>query len=479
MQVAIGLDFGSTTLSAVAVDQAGQQFSNCSVAHHADITGLPPNHHEQDPRLLFQKASELLRRMIESSEIDSDSITCLGITGQMHGVLLVDESLQPLTNLITWQDRRVLNKENGTTFINQIDHENSAETGCQLRPGYGAVTLAALRRSKQLPGIPFKCCTIMDWFAACLVQRIGNPLELFTDRANAGSLGIFNLKTDAWDKRLLDALKLDTDWFPFVKECGSAVGEIRPDLAVDCGLSASTLVCVPTGDHQAAVLGSGGMTAGTIHINIGTGGQISWPSEIIHTTPGLDTRYLPEKQLMAVGAGQVGGRAFEWLARTAQSWMESFGKSMLLEEVYSHISKQMQTHSDLSGGLSCLPFFSGTRMDPEARGIFAGISEQNFSVGNVAHAIVNGIADSFHKLYSDFGPGTTPERMITSGNAIRKIPEIPHRLAEKFETSVLTPQSPETAATGAAILAGVKTGLWDSLPDACGLVKLTELSSPK
>lgn len=485
MPIASGLDFGTTTISAVAIDEHGMMLACATTPNDARVDGLPAGFAEQSPNRLFEIANESLHAVSSQLGARVAEVCTLGVTGQMHGILLVDDAGIPLSNLINWQDKRVLQSEGDVrvfdALVADVSNADQSPTGCRLSPGYGAITLAAVVRSGKLPQNFSRCCTVMDWFASRIVDveiPKSQQLPIVTDRSNAASLGIFNFETDTWDPGLLRKLNLDETWLPEVRDSGSVAGELAMEFAANAGLPAGVSVCVPIGDHQAAVLGSGGGKPGGLHVNLGTGGQISWATDHFHRQQQLDTRYLPGNQFMFVGAGQVGGNAYAWVAETAQSWLKDFGFDVPLDAIYQKMNATIDDEPDKRDQLVCEPFFHGTRLHPDIRGSFGNVSGANFRLPNIAEAVVDGIVTALFQFYSNASGARKPQRIIATGNAIRRIPRLPQKLADVFQTDVYSPQHDEQAAFGTAMLAGCTKGLWESIEQASQIIQFEHFASP-
>ncbi len=165
MPIALGLDLGTTSISAVAVGEDGGLVAKTTKVHHADLKSLPTGHAEQSPAVILDAAIDALRDV--GSKL-REPPSCLGITGQMHGVVLIDEALQPLTNLITWQDKRSLElSAHGRSLARRVSRalRRSGYTSHRLhaiaglsrgdalrtaRSGTGSRRRAAFRRRRRL-----------------------------------------------------------------------------------------------------------------------------------------------------------------------------------------------------------------------------------------------------------------------------------------------------------------------------------------
>jgi sugar (pentulose or hexulose) kinase len=394
----------------------------------------------------------------------------LGLSGQMHGILLAGESNAPLTPLISWQDRRANeNAPDGRSylarFLDRCPPEALERSGCRPAPGYGGVTLYTLRERGELPAGAWRALTVADWIGAKLAAA-----EPAIDPSNAAALGLFDIPAGAWSEALLDAAMLDPSRLPAVAAGGSRLGEVRADIAAETGLPPGLPVITAIGDNQAAVLGSLPSGAEALQINIGTGGQINWTVARFLRVEGMDTRPLPIDRLMLTGAGVSGGDAYAWVERAVSSWLGAFGEAPEPDAIYARLAELAAELPEDNDGLSSRPVFRGTRRRPAERGVFQGVSFDNFTPGHVARAVLDGIARGLHEfLVAAETDSPRADRIIATGNAVRRNPLLALALERRFGLPVWTPVHEEEAAYGAALLAGTAAGMWRSLDEA-GLV---------
>lgn len=478
MPIALGLDLGTTSISAVAVGADGKLVAKATMSHLADVKNLPAGHSEQSPTVIFEVAIRALR---EIASAVSESPSCLGITGQMHGVVLIDQALQPLTNLITWQDKRSLEAAgNARSWLEEFrrlcGEAEVLRTGCTPSPGYLAVTLFTLRNQGLLPAGTRHAVVVADWIAAMLTGSVPK-----TDRSNAASTGVYDLEHDCWSD-LVEEVGIDTRLLPQVLESGSVIGQLTSGFAERTGLPSGLPVCGAIGDHQAAVLGSLPPGEKAVHVNIGTGGQASLPITHFLRTPTSDTRFLPDRRFLLVGAGLAGGDAYAWVRKTVAEWLNAFGVQRSEEEIFETLSQLASRTPAGCQGLEAEPFFRGTRREPARRGLFRGIDFENFSPGGVSRAVLEGIAGALagfveqHRSLPEASGEFT--RVIATGNAVRRNPLLAESLARAFRLTVFTPEHEEEAAYGAAVLAGARTGLWSDLADAGQRFQLIRAAVP-
>lgn len=474
MPLALALDLGTTSIAAMAIDSQGRIVAKVQLPNTAAVTDLPRGYAEQDPTVLRELAWTALRRLAANLH---DVPVCLGLTGQMHGGLFIDEQRRPLSNLITWQDRRA-HAQTGTgpanycdQFLKVCDPAAIEATGCRLAAGYLGVTLYTLQRQDSLPVSTHRAVFLADWIAA----ELCDAAEVVTDRSNAASSGVYDLQADCWSDALLTTGGIRPEIFPEVLESGAVIGHLPADVAAELGLPKGLPVCNAIGDNQAAVLGSVPTGDPAIQINVGTGGQINWPVKEFLRVDSMDTRYLPQDRFMLVGAGLAGGDAYAWVNRTMDSWLKAFGAEVSGEEIYEKLGWLAADLPPDNAGLTCEPLFRGTRRQPSARGSFQGITFENFTPGHVARAVLTGIAAGMYSFYEQAGSARPVDlpRIIGSGNGLRKNPLLVKILSETFQRPIWLPAHHEEAAFGAALLAGTSVGMWPDLERAGETIQLT------
>ena len=462
MKVAVGLDIGTTSVSCVAVAENGQQLATVTAAHDAALKSLSAGHVEQDPAELWNVAAECLSQCVGALR---DPVAGIGVTGQMHSTVLLDSASQPLSPVITWQDQRasVGNPSHLHELLAELDSEQMEGTGCRLSPGFMGTTLYSLGRSNSLPAGLQSVSFVADWIVAQLTGT--DPV---TDRTHAASSGLYDLRADCWSESLLLHAGVNDNWLPQVRPTGEIAGNLQDGILLYGGDGHKIPVCTAIGDHQAAVLSTlSGEDTGSLLINIGTGGQVCWRAPAFLLREGLEVRSLPAEDLsqpgefIQVGAGLCGGAEFSWLAETLERLSADLGSPVSRASIW----KQLTGYTALADtGLTCEPYFFGTRPEPHRRGLLSQIDSSNLTVHGIASAVARGIADSMREL--SIAEEAEPKQVCMSGNASRSIPLLRLAVEESFGLPVRVVAVKEEAATGAALLAGTAVGLWPGLSAA-------------
>jgi sugar (pentulose or hexulose) kinase len=475
MPITLGIDLGTTTIAALALDtDTGAVLAHSAHPNDAEITSPTDKARGYSEWNAMRIAGIGLSCLGDVRQQVGDRVSDavgIGITGQQHGTVLVDALHKPLTPFIGWQDRRGNELVPGTdeTFtaraLRLAGEDAPTRAGCRLAAGYLAVTLFWLKESGRLPD-EGRACFLPDYFAAMLMN---SPPA--ADPTVAASAGAFDLTAGGWDLGMLEALGLRRELFPTVVPSGSCIGRVAPTAATTTGLPLGLRVFAPLGDNQASFLGSVSDRAHSVFVNIGTGGQVSAAVESFQFDPRLETRPLPAGFLL-VCAGLSGGRAYATLERFFQKTAEEL---LNLEPgpLYTAMNRLAAEVPAGAEGLRCEPFFTGTRLHPELRASFAGISASNFTPANLTRALLEGMARTFRGGYDMIRPYLSgpPQRLIGAGNGIRENQLLARIIADEFGLPLSVPAHREEAAYGAALSAAVGAGIFHDWNDAGRLIR--------
>ena len=447
MNIVISLDIGTSKLCALAFDpKIHKVLATCSMPNDTDIKNLAPELHEQDPQQIFHKCFDLIQTLL--SKISALEVIAIAISGQMHGVLLINQQLEPITNLITWRDQRTAKilsslKLNASIF---------KQTGCKLSSGYGGATLAWLNANHKITS-NMRAVTIADYLTASLTGIIT------TEPTHAASWGIFDLTKGCWHKALIATLNIPEFVLPQVVPTAKPIGPIAPQQAKILGLSEQVQVCTPIGDNQASVIGSIGLATDSAVINVGTGGQISIPITKYAYTEQLETRPMPFKGYIQVGASLCGGWAHAYLKDFFYKVIKDIADIELdnatIYKKINHLALQAQPGAT---GLLADTRFSGTRLEPNVLGSINNIDRNNLTPHNLARAFMEGIINELLD-FSHHADLTNIKKIVASGNAVRKNSSMQQVITKIFNRPCHIKETTEEAALGAAYAAASGLGL--------------------
>lgn len=430
----IGIDIGTTTISAVVLDVANSKTAGVYTLDNA--SDLPSGfvwEKIQDAERITGRIQELLDSLLRRYA----GVRAIGITGQMHGILYTDAAGNAVSPLYTWQDGRA---GLGSPSPCQILEER---TGYRLAPGYGLATHFANQQTGNVPENAVKLCTIMDYIVMKLTGRTC-PL---THSSNAASLGFYNTQTNSFDREAILRAGI--------------VPSVLPDVTAEdtiAGTWNEIPVTVAIGDNQASFLGSVQNPEREALANFGTGSQISVMNRDtagFHADASMEIRPFTANSWLISGSALCGGRAYALLERFFRQYVTACG--MTSGEQYEVMNALAQKGIENGNYLHVHTTFCGTRNDPSLRGSIGGISEDLLTPEALIAGTLWGMASELHGMFRKMPHGPV-KTLVISGNAVRKNPALRQMLKEVFAMDVCMPVHKEEAAFGAAMFAAMGSG---------------------
>ena len=424
---ALGIDIGTTTISAVVMDMDTQKVEKAYTINNNSF--LAAGHvweRLQNPAVIIAKAKNLVDSILE----EYTEIKRIGMTGQMHGIVYLDKEGSAISPLYTWQDRRCDEKCFDGKCISQIIEE---KTGKTVPTGYGLATHIYNLKVGSVPQNAVQICTIMDYLGMVLTGE-KRPL---VHSSNAASLGFYDAEAGGFIKEDLERLGVDIGILPTVTEYFTFLGEYR-----------GRLVSVAIGDNQASFLGAVYDMENSVLVNIGTGGQISVLSDHCFTTENIEARPLMKGRYLLAGSSLCGGRAYATLEKFFQTYAEAAGMGDI--DHYAVMEKLLETREETER-LIVDTRFSGTRSDPDHRGSIEAISTENFTPAALIYGVLDGMVQELYEMYQIITSETDQKKskVIASGNGIRKNLWLQKIVNEKFCMQVQLAEYEEEAAVGA------------------------------
>lgn len=429
----LGLDIGTTTISAVVTENGA--VLEALTKENGSFTDTGRQWEKiQDPEKICKTALSAVEELFSRFP----DIERIGVTGQMHGIVYLDEHGNVVSPLYTWQDTRggLPVSEDGRTYAQYL----TEVTGYTLAAGYGAVTHAYNAKNGLVPESACVFCTIHDYIAMVLA---GNTAP-FIDPSDAASFGLFDAENGRFDEEAVRSAGIDFSIFPKLSP-EPKIGRYRGMADVYCAI----------GDNQASFIGSVGHGGGKhMLVNVGTGSQFSVYSDRYITCEGLETRPFPGGGYLLVGASLCGGRAFALLERFFAMTGDMLGLTDC-GTCYGAMDKLLEQGrpDDLP---TVSPLFQGTRQDPTLRGSISGLTTENFTPLHLIWAMMEGMTDELYGMYESCvsaGVVSGEYRLIGSGNGLRKNPRLRECFAERFGRGLVMSDQTEEAATGAAYFA--------------------------
>lgn len=458
-QFILAVDQGTTSSRAIIFDQQGRPVGRgqCEFQQHYPQPGWV----EHDADEIWSTQSAVMQQALNDAGIGSDQLAAVGITNQRETSLVWDRQTgQPVHRAIVWQDRRTADR---CRELKTAGHEPNVRerTGLFLDPYFSGTKLQwllekvdGLRQRAEQGELLFG--TIDTW----LIWKLTGGQVHATDVTNASRTLLFNIHTLDWDDELLALFDIPRPLLPEVKSCSEVVGHVDERIWPDSGSAASVVpIAGIAGDQQAALFGQAcfqpGMAKNTygtgcfLLMNTGTQPVVS-KNNLLTTVAwkiGDRTEYALE------GSVFIGGAVIQWLRDELQ-----------LITSAAECDQLAATVAD-SNGLYLVPAFAGLgapHWDPYARGAMFGIT-RGTNRAHVCRAAIESIAfqtsDLLRAMQDD--AGVALQELRVDGGASRS--ELLLQLqADLQQTCVVRPECIETTALGAAYLAGLAVGYWES-----------------
>ena len=459
----LGVDLGTSGTKTVLFDKQGRAIASASREYPLD---QPRNGWaEQDPECWWQAARETIRQVIGESGVAPAQIRGLGISGQMHGLVLLDENGQVLRKAILWCDGRTQQECDEITRI--VGRERLIRiTANPALTGFTAGKVLWVRRHE--PEIWKQVRHILlpkDYVRFRLTGEYGSEMS------DASGTNLLDVPRRCWSGAMLDALDLDATLLPPLMESSDAAGTVTSRAAEETGLQPGTVVAAGAGDNAAAAVGTGVVTAGKAFATIGTSGvvfahadqvQID-PKGRVHTfcaaVPGAYT---------VMSCTLAAGLSLKWF-RDQFCQAECQTAVQMGEDPYTLMSQEAAQSPIGANRLVYLPYLMGERsplLDADARGAFIGLSGIH-TRRDLLRAVMEGVTYSMRQNLEVLrGMGIAPAEMRACGGGARS-PFWRQMMADVFALPVRTVKNTEGPALGAAILGGVAAGLYADIPSAC------------
>ena len=442
----LGIDIGTTTVTALILDTDTKSVAkSCTLKNDSFIEGKSFEK-LQDPQKIIETVKSAVKDVTADNTPDA-----IGVTGQMHGILYLDKDYKPCSPLMIWQDERGnLLYENGETYAQYL----TRATGIKAATGFGLTTHFYNIKNGLVPENAVMLSTIHDYLVSLLTEK--KPV---THSSDGASLGFFDLEKLCFDDKALGIAGIDKAFLPDVVAGTECVGTTKCDFLPD-GIP----VAVAIGDNQASFLGSVADPEESILVNVGTGSQVSFMTKSTVAPAGGEIRPLTEDKYIYVGASLCGGRAYAILKNFFSMCAEFLGGSD--EDLYSKMDALAETVRDKENPLYVNCEFCGTRENPDSRGSIEGIGAENLTPANLIHGVLDGVAAELHNMYagaSDLTLSQVPEKLVCSGNGLRKSELWREIFKNCFAMAPELPLHSEEASVGACVFGGAACGIYKDI----------------
>jgi xylulokinase len=463
----LGIDTSTTSSKALLIDERGEVIAVASNPH--TLQTPKPLWSEQDPREWWEAVAASIKSVLEKAGVGGDGIGAIGLTGQMHGLVLLDEAGNVLRPAILWNDQRTQSQCDEIHRI--IGREKFIQiTGNVALTGFTAPKILWVKENE--PEIYVKARYVLlpkDYI------RLKLTGEYAMDKADGAGTVLFDLRARNWSDEVLSVLDIPRTWMPETFEGTEFTGYVTEEAARLTGLKVGTPVAAGGGDQAAGAVGVGAVEPGIVGLTVGTSGVVfaTTPSALIE----------PEGRLHAFCHAVPNMWHFMGVMLSAAGSLQWYRDTLAPKISFDDLLNEAETIPAGSEGLQFLPYLSGERTphpDPLARGAFIGLTLRH-SRAHMTRSVLEGVAfglkDSF-TLIQNAGLGKIAQVRAsgggTKGALWRQI------MASVLDAELVTVNTTEGGAYGAALLAGVGAGVWSSVAEACKVcVRITGSTQPE
>jgi xylulokinase len=450
----LGIDVGTGGTRAVLIGREGRVLAS-SASDHAPIHSAHIGWAEQDPHDWWRAAREAIAGVMAIASIAGSEIEAIGLTGQMHGCVMLDSEGQVLRPALIWCDQRTQPQCDWLT--EKIGFERLIELTCNpALPNFTLTKLLWVRDHE--PEIFARIAHVL-----CPKDYVRYRLtgELAMDVQEASGTLLLDVTNRRWSPEVAEAAGIPMSWLPRLFEGPEICARISSTGAGVTGLAAGTPVAAGAGDQGAGAVGMGILSPGSVSATIGTSGVVFAATD----TPTKDRLgRLHTFCHAAPGRWHVMG-VTNGAGLSLRYFRDTFAPDLTYDAL-SDLAAQTPAGSD---GLLWAPYLFGERtphLDPEARAAFVGITASH-TRGHFVRAVLEGVAFSLRDTLTLFAELGIPVRAIRLGGGGARGPLWRQIQADVYGHPVELLEAEEGGAFGAALLAGTGIEAWPSVEAAC------------
>ena len=464
MPVLLGIDLGTSGVKVLAITADGKMLASVNVTY--PLLQPRAGWSEQNADHWWRGVTEAIQKILAHPDVTHDSVQALSISGQMHGSVFLDNDYRVIRNPILWNDTRTV--EQCKYITAKIGEEQLLNlVGNPALDGFTLPKVLWLRDNEPENYQKLKHLFLpKDYILYKLTGRI------CTEMSDAAGTLLLDVKNRCWSEKLCDLLDIDKSILPEVLESIDVVDKISKEAAENTGLSQSIKVIAGGADNACSAVGNGIVEEGIILASIGSSGVVLAHTDTMsHDPHGRIHSFnhsLPHRWYL-MGVTLSAGMSMSWL------------KNEIIRKDYDYINREAATIEAGSEGVIFLPYLFGERTphrDPHARGVFFGLSgihSQKHLMRSVFEGVSFALKDSLELIKA---LGVTPRQVRVTGGG-GKSPLWRQILADVFETKVSAMQADEGPAYGAALLAGVGSGIFNTVQEATAkTIKMGETTNP-
>ena len=468
MRLFLGIDVSTTGAKALLVDEKGAVVASATTP--LTLQTPRPLWSEQDPRAWWEGTAGSVRQALQAAGATGADVAAVGLTGQMHGLVLLDAQHRVLRPAILWNDQRTFAECDEIRERMGGREALVKATGNDALTGFTAPKILWVRRHE--PQVYAQAALVLLPKDYVRLRLTGVPAM---DKADGSGTLLFDLPSRDWSATVLDRLEIPRAFMPPTFEGPAVTGAVTAEAAEATGLRAGTPVMAGGGDQAAGAVGAGAVEPGILSLTLGTSGVIFASTQ--------QPLFEPRGRLHAFCHAVPGTWHFMGVTLSAAGSLQWYRDTLAPTETFDALVAEAEGVPAGSEGLVFLPYLSGERTpypDPLARGTFVGLTLRH-TRGHLTRSVLEGVAFSMRDCFSllqEAGLGAVREVRVAGGGA--KSPLWRKICASMLGVELVTVNSTEGAAFGAALLAAVGQGAFASVPAACAAtISITGRTPPE
>lgn len=458
----LGIDVGTGGTRALIIDERGRVVAS-GTEEHTPFATPQLGWAEQDPLDWWRACGQAVRRALQNLGVAGDAIACVGFSGQMHGAVLLDSQDEVVRPAIIWCDQRT--EPQVQELSNLFGVDRLIRLTCN--PPLTNFTLTKLLWVRE--NEPRNWQRVSHVMLPKDYVRFRLTGERAIDMADASGTLLLDVSSRAWSSEVLSRTGIEKHMLPALWESPQVCGRISPRGAEATGLRPGTPVVAGAGDQAAGAVGMGIVRPGRVSATIGTSGVVFAATDV----PALDPQgrlhtfcHAIPGRWHVMGVTQAAGLSLRW-------FRDRFGAGPDDgRDPYERLSEEAATVPAGADGVFWAPYLMGERTphcDPNARAALLGLSASH-TRAHLIRAILEGVAFSLKDSFTIFREMNVPVERIRLGGGGARSTLWRQIQADVYGHTVEIVEAEEGAAYGAAILAGVGAGNWQSVDEACDAV---------
>jgi len=454
LKYTIGIDLGTSSLKAILIDSAGKCLFSSAYSYPTHSPHI--SYSEQDPDDWYIAIANAINALFVQSGLNKQDIEGLGFSGQMHGLVCLDHFGNPLRNAIIWSDQR--SESQVQRILTQLGTKKlSVLTGNPISTGFLFPSWLWIQENEVNTAKNTKYLLLPKDYLRYRLTGF-----MCSDPSDAASSGLFDVTHKVWSSSLIDQFGINPTLLPEIRDSHQSAGHVKKQIAQELGLLPGTPVFVGGGDTAVQALGRGFYKQGDLSVGISTGGNIL----SISNFPVIDSNlrvhclnYIIPGYWFNMAATLSAGYSLQWLRDT-------FAPQLTFSDLADLASTIKPGH-----GLFFLPHLRGERspyMDPNSKGVIIGLTSHH-NLAHIARAVMEGVIFSLKIGYDIFKElDISCQTIVLSGGGM-KHPLWVELVANIFNCPVKSSPFIDAAPLGAAMLAGIGSGIFSGFEEACNL----------